>query len=179
MSDIFQTLQKISGETDYYLLALNHPEKVNISYYQEIFQNINSSYQIKQLLSTQSWREHLVAYMLIMSNNNHDFIEDVKDCFNQGSHISPQLAVAIALQNRRQALNYFLTLVKSFYLANKPLSSISKSIGAIMAVLPICGGFEISMPKLNLDLDSFKIGYLVASHHLDFWEKNGWEYKRN
>ncbi|WP_026470874.1 hypothetical protein [Alkanindiges illinoisensis] len=175
MLDIFEQLHTISGENTYYLIALNYPEKVNISYYQELFQIIDSSTQIKLLLSTQSWREHLIAYMLIMSNYDNNFVEAIKHCFSQGSDISPQLAVAIALQDRKQALNYFLALIESFQLSNKSLSAISKSIGAIMAVMPTCGGFEISIPKLNLDLDNFNTGFLVACHHLNFWQKNGWE----
>lgn len=175
MTNIFEQLSNISGESAYYLITLNYPEKVNLNYYQELYRIIDRSTQIKLLLSTQSWREQLIAYMLIMSSGNCSFIEDIKDCFNQGSHISPQLAVVIALQDRKQALNYFLALIESFQLSNQSLSGISKSIGAIMAVMPTCGGFEISIPKLNLDLDNFNTGFLVASHHLNFWQKNGWE----
>jgi hypothetical protein len=168
MINIFQQLFNISGENTYYLRALHDLENIDLNYYYKLFNIIDDPAQITILLSSESWREHLIAYMLIMTNKTNFFTEELKECFSRGSYISPQLAVAFALQTRKEGLRYFLDCLESSRIS-------SKSIGALMAVLPTCWGFKLSISDLNIDLDDFKIGYLMASHHLTFWQKNGWE----
>jgi hypothetical protein len=168
-SKAFEQLTALTGDGNYHLLTLNFPEKVELGVFRELSAMLDTPAQVRVLLESGSWREQLIAYMAVMASRSHSHLEQLKQCFRAGSFISPQLAVAISLQTKRQGLNFFVGALEE----SEGLSS--KALGAIVACLPICGAIKVSVPALQLDPGEFRVGFESAVNHLSFWQRNGWQ----
>ena len=160
MSSVTERLSELSGDDAYYLKNLNSIESVNISYYQEIHAALKDS-ELLELLSSENWRDHLIAYVLILVGERTDMKDAIKQRIKSGSFVSPQLCVAMAILDKGVG-KYFLGLI------DKPELD-SKVLGAVMSILPACYIAKVSMNGQEIDLNQFGVGFDAASNHFRFW----------
>jgi len=162
METVFELLEARCGDKNYHLKSLHYIDEVDLDIYREISSELSLG-SIKTLLISTNWREHLVAYMLILSCNIDELLPELKKCLEQNSFVAPQLVCAIAVLGGRSEGKYLLDFMNSATVD-------SKTYGALLAALPYCFINNIDINYSNIDLSEFQIGLSIADEHLRCWK---------
>ena len=162
MDNIFEILEAKSRDNNYHLNSLNCIEEVDPNIYREVRKELSVD-ALKGLLKSTNWREHLIAYMLILACNIDELLPELKRRLEQGSFVAPQLVCAITVLGGRSAGGYLLDFMNSADID-------SKTYGSILAALPNCFINNIDINYSNIDLSELQIGLATVDTHLSYWK---------
>ncbi|WP_444919612.1 hypothetical protein ACJJID_11485 [Microbulbifer sp. CnH-101-G] len=118
----------------------------------------------ENLLFDVNWRSHLIACMCLIVSENKSHLEELKNCFTNGSMVSPQIAVAMARLHFREMMDFFPS-----YINGRHGPESSAQIGAALVLLQSMFVREITFSKSQLNIERFCLGLSVAQHHSGFW----------
>ena len=170
--NVYDYLKHVTGEDNFYLRSLNlnfEDGKVEecINVYRDLDKELRDNKDgYRTLFEDDNWRSHLIAYTCAVCSDNDSLVPIIKQRFEKGSMISPQLAVALFRLDKDACLSYF-----TWYINNLAHSNKSSSIGAIIGVLS-AKVIEVDLPSMKINPDSFALGLSVARAHLVFWMDN-------
>ena len=172
MFDVFEYLERASGEDTFYLKPLNLMfVEQNIEQELAVFLDLAAKLAAQpevyaKLINDDNWRSHLVAYTCLVVSNNKTHLEDLKALLDRGSMVSPQIVVALFrlfrfdVNVRDWLLDFFATREGREYSSTK---------GAILALASRLAKPEITLPHGNVIADPFMLGADVARQHESFW----------
>ncbi|MFT7505808.1 MAG: hypothetical protein ACI8ZZ_001633, partial [Gammaproteobacteria bacterium] len=95
--NVFDYLADISKEDSFYLKALNlNFEPSRLESELEIFRGLAREIELiprkyGELISDSNWRSHLVAYFCLVVSKNKSHLDNLKQLFEVGSMVSPQI----------------------------------------------------------------------------------------
>ena len=172
MPSIIEKLSEIRGEPFNYLSFLNlrgdtEDLRRDVKFaVQQLNSGEVSEFDISFAINSGAWRDQLVALVCIFASKKDAWFEQLKSSFLNHSFVAPQLAVAISLNHREDALGFFRECLSDKFRGDKLYS---KQIGAAFALLPLVGQSDISMDGIEVDVSEFSIGSGVAVSHHRFW----------
>ena len=164
---VFNWLGNDSGGTPYYLHLLNlvwSPEGVehDLAVYQRVASQLGQdSHYWKQIIREHNWRFSLVGSVAVILEQPEDMLDDLLYRFENGSWVSPQLAVAAGLVYPSDTIDRMLDLLSKRKVKRNP-----KACGAIFSVLSRIGASIDQPKKVDPEADH------IVKQHWDFWKKH-------
>jgi hypothetical protein len=173
-SRVFEWLGNNDRGTPYYLQALNlswdGDEQIEAAMKQfiEVAKRLQAEpHYWSGILRTKDWRPTLVGCTCILVSRNHNYFQDLEFSFQQGSWVSPQIAVTMGIAHPDLAHKFFKEYLSSIV----PEQNAKKFTSAQCVLTKLDASSCVNEFEWNSqwDRDDSNIAKSVVEHHWKFW----------
>ena len=121
----------------------------------------------ESLLGDNNWRSHLVAYVCLVVTKNKSFLDPLKNRFELGSMVSPQIAVALMRLHLRDMMEFMPQFISNNVSEKSPTA-----VGACVAShQSLLSPNKVVLPEMSVDIERYCLGINVYNEHYSFWQK--------
>lgn len=176
-NNVFEWLGTDSEGVPYHLHPLNlmwskEGEAFDLNLFRRVAARLSAEPQYwSTVIRDRNWRSTLVGCVCLLVSRERRFFSDLRDTFNRGSMVQPQLAVALGLLHPEEAKVYFRSFVAEPASLSRPRALVSAQ--RVLERLGVLSEADITLAGWDvLGQDDAGLANQVALKHWAFWSEH-------